>query len=122
MSISAWCDLNTTSNIFKLHDNCPNVKGYCQKQVTFTPEQFQLEAVGFKNHMAKTFEGTQTEWKKLSKPAMSTLASVIGLAVEEKSKNPQVGRAATKFLKSNNGGKVLSPTDMHGNGFRLQSM
>ena len=61
LSISAWCDLNTTSNILKLHDNCPNVKGYCQKQVTFTPEQFQLEAVGFKNHMAKTFEGTQTE-------------------------------------------------------------
>ena len=47
MSNIAWCDLNS-KNILILHDYCPNPKCKCQKQITFTPEQFQMEGSGFK--------------------------------------------------------------------------
>ena len=30
---------------------CHNPKCKCQKQITFTPKQFQLEGAGFKNTM-----------------------------------------------------------------------
>ena len=39
-----------------------------------------------------------------------------------KTKNPKVGSATTNILKSISGGKVLSLTDMHGNGLRLKVM
>ena len=42
MSNSAWCDLNKTCTVLKLHDFCHNPKCKCQKQITFTPNQFQL--------------------------------------------------------------------------------
>ena len=51
MSKSAWTDLNSKGNIIKLHDNCLNPKCGCQKIITFTPHQFQLELAGFKNTM-----------------------------------------------------------------------
>ena len=40
MSNSAWCDLNKNCTVLKLHDFCHNPKCKCQKQITFSPNQF----------------------------------------------------------------------------------
>ena len=53
MSNSAWCDLNEKCTVLKLHDMCHNPKCKCQKQITFSPSQFQLEGNGLKNTMKK---------------------------------------------------------------------
>ena len=44
------------------------------------------------------------------------------MAVSAKTKNPKVGQATAKILKSMSGGKILSLTDLHGNGLRLKVM
>ena len=49
MSNSAWCVLNKNCTVPKLHDMCHNPKCKCQKQITFSPNQFQMEGAGFKN-------------------------------------------------------------------------
>ena len=59
-SNSAWCDLNSTGDILKLHGIYPKPKCQCQKQFTFTPRQFQLEGARVINKSQKTFKGTQT--------------------------------------------------------------
>ena len=120
MSNSAWCDLNKNCTVLKLHDMCHNAKCKCQKQITFSPKQFQLEGAGFKNTMKKIFKRSQTAWSKFLKPTINTLAPVIGMAVGAKSKNKQVGAATTNILKSLTGGKILSLTDMHGRGLILK--
>ena len=122
MSNSAWCDLNKNCTVLKLHDMCHNPKCKCQKQITFSPNQFQLEGAGFKNTMKKIFKGSQTAWNKFLKPTINTLAPVIGMAIGAKRKNKQVGAATTNILKSLTGGKILSLTDLHGNGLRLKVM
>ena len=101
---------------------CNNPKCKCQKQITFSPNHFQLEGAGFKNTMKKIFKGSQTAGKKFLKPTINTLAPVIGMAVGAKRKNKQVGAATTKILKSLTGGKILSLTDTHGRGLRLRVM
>ena len=53
MSNSAWCDLNSKADILKLYDLCSNPKFKYQKQITFTPSQFQLEGPGFRSTMKK---------------------------------------------------------------------
>ena len=55
MSNSAWFDLNSKGNILKLPDKSPNPKCHCQKIITFTPEQLQLEGSGFKKTRKKIF-------------------------------------------------------------------
>ena len=72
------CDLNSKGKIMELHDKSPKSKCNCQKQITVTPKQFQLEGSGFRNKMAEIFSGTQTAWNKILKPAVSTLAPVNG--------------------------------------------
>ena len=57
MSNSAWRDLNKNCTVLKLHDMCHNPKCKCQKQITFSPNQFQLEGAGFKNTMKKILRG-----------------------------------------------------------------
>ena len=42
------------------------------------------------------------------------------MAVSAKTKNPNVGHATVNILKSIWGGKILSLTDMHRNGLRLE--
>ena len=101
MSNSAWCDLKKNCTVLKLHDMCHNPTCKCQKQITFSPNQFQLEGAGFKNTMKKIFKGSQTAWHKFLKPTINTLAPVIGMAVGAKSKNPKVGAATSNILKSN---------------------
>ena len=120
MSNSAWCDLNKNCTVLMLHDMCHNPKCKCQKQITFSPNQFQLEGSGFKITMKKKFKGSQLGWSKFLRPTINTLASVIGMAVGAKSKNAKVGAATTNKLKSLSGSKILSSTDMHGNGLRLK--
>ena len=44
------------------------------------------------------------------------------MAASAKTKNPKVGQATTNILKSISGGKILSLTDMHGNGLRFKMM
>ena len=122
MSISAWCDLNKICTVLNLHDMCHNPKCKCQKQITFTSNQFKLEGAGFKNTMKKIFKGSQIAWSKFLKPTINTLAPVIGIAVGAKSKNAKVGAATTKILESLTGVKILRLTDMHGNGLRLKVM
>ena len=122
MSNQAWTDLNSKSNILKLHDKCPNPKSGCQKIITFAPHQYMLEGGSFKSKLQKIFRGTQTAWNKFSKPAVNVAAPFIGMAVSAKTKNPKVGQATTNILKSINGGKILSLTDMHGRGLRLKIM
>ena len=53
MSNSAWCDLNKNCTVLKLHDMCHNPKCKCLKQITLSPNQFQLEGNGFENAMKK---------------------------------------------------------------------
>ena len=120
MRNSAWCDLNKNCTVLKLHDMCHNPKCKCQKQITFSPNRFQLECGGFKNTMKKIFKGSQTAWNKFFKPTINTLAPTIGVAVGAKIKNVKVGAATTNILESLTGGKILSLTDMHPNGLRLK--
>ena len=60
VSNSAWCDLNKNCTVLKFHDMCHNPKCKCQKQITFSPNQFQLEGAGFKNTIKKIVKGSQT--------------------------------------------------------------
>ena len=101
---------------------CHNPKCKCQKQITFSPNQFQLEGAGFKNTMKNIFKASQTAWSKFLKPTINTLAPVIGMAVGAKTKNAKVGAATTNKLKSLTGGKIRGLTDMHGRGLRLKVM
>ena len=122
MSNSAWCDLNKNCTVLKLHDFCHYPKCKCQKQITFTPKHFQLDRGSIKSKLQKFFKGTQTAWNKFLKPAINATAPFMGMAVSAKTKNPKVGQATTNILKSFSGGKISSPTDMHGNGLRLKVM
>ena len=122
MSNSAWCDLNKICTVLKLHDMCHNPKCICQKQITFSPNQYQMEGSGLKNKLKSIFRGTQTAWNKFPKPAIKVTAPFIGMAVTAKTKNPKVGQATTNILKSISGGKILSLTHMHGRGLRLKVM
>ena len=123
MSNSAWTDLNSKSNVLKLHDKSPNPKCGCQKIITFTPHQYMLEGGSIKSKLRKKIKGTQTAWNKFLKPAINATAPFIGKAVSAKTKNPRVGQATTNILKLISGSKILSLTDMHsGAGLRLKVM
>ena len=117
---SPWCDLNKHCTVLKLHDMCHNPKCKCQKQITFTPKQFQLEGGSIKSKLQKIFKVTQTAWNKFLKPAINGTAPFIGMAVSAKTKNPEVGQATTNIFKSIPRGKISSLTDMHGNGLGLK--
>ena len=101
---------------------CHNPKCKCQKQITFSPNQFQLEGAGFKKTMKKLIKGSHTAWNKFLKPAVNVAAPFIGMAVSTKTEKPKVGQATTNILKSISGGKILSLTDLHGNGLRIKVM
>ena len=79
--------------MFSVHVMCPNAQCECQKQITFTPKLVQLERAGFKNTMRRIFKGNRKAWYNFLKPAVKTVAPVIGMAIGGKSKNPQIGQA-----------------------------
>ena len=123
MSNSAWCDLNKNCTVSKLHDMCHNPKCNCQKQSTFTPQQFQLEGGSIKSKLKSIFKGKQTASNKYLKPALNVASPFIGMVVSAKAKNPKIGQATTSIFKSIAGGKILSSTDMHsGAGLRVRVM
>ena len=122
MSKSARCDLIKKYTVLKLHDMCHNPKCKCQKQITFSANQFQLEGGSIKNKLKPIFRGTQTAWNKFLKPALNLASPYVGKAVSAKIKNPKIGQATRNILKSLTGGKFLSLTDMHGRGLRLKVM
>ena len=118
MSNSAWCDINIKGDILKLHAKCP--KCDCEKIITFTPLQYMLEGGSIKSRVQKTFKGTQSAWHKFLRPAINATAPFIGVAVSAKTKNPKFGKATANILICISGGKILSLTEIHGNGLRLK--
>ena len=59
MANSAWCDVNSKSDILKLHDKCPNPICKSQKIITFTPRQYMLEGGSIKTKLKSIFRGTK---------------------------------------------------------------
>ena len=86
MSNSAWCYLKKDCTVLKLQDMCHNPKCKCQKQIIFTPRQFQLEGASIRSKLRKIFRGTQTAWNKFLKSGVKVAAPFIGMAVSAKIK------------------------------------
>ena len=122
MSNSAWCDLNKNCTVIKLHDQCNNPKCKYQKQITFSPQQFQLEGGSIKCKLQKNFRVTKTAWNEFIKPGLKKATPILSAAVAAKTKNPQSAQVTNSVLKTLTGGKILSLTDMHGRGLRLKVM
>ena len=122
LSNSAWSDINSKGDILKLHDKCPNPKCNCQKIITFTPHHYMLEGGSIKSKLQKIFKGTKKAWDSFIKPGLKMATPLISAAVAAKTKNPQSAQITNNILKSLTGGKILSLTDMHGNGLRLKVM
>ena len=122
ISNSALTDLNSKGNILKLHDKCPNPKCSCQKIITFTPHQYMLEGGSIKSKLQKIFRGTKKIWDNFFKPGLKMATPLISAAVAAKTKNPQSAQVTNSILKSLTGRKILSLTDIHGNGLRLRVM
>ena len=122
MSNSACYDLNKKCTVLKLHDMCHNPKSNCQKHITFTPKRFQLEGSGSKNTKRKMFKGTEKTGSNFFRQGLKTASPIIPAGVVAKTKNPHAGQVTSKILKQLTGGKILSLTDLHGNGLRLKVM
>ena len=122
MSNSGWCDSNKSCTVLKLHDMCHNPKCKCQKQITFTSNQFQLEGNGCKNTMKKIFKGSQTAWNNFLKPALKIATPIVSAGVAMNTKSPQSAQVTSIIIKSLKGRDILSLTDMHCNGLRLKVM
>ena len=122
MSNSDWGDLNKNCTVVKLHDVCRNPKCICQKQITFTPKQLQLEGSVFKNTMKNFFKGTEKMWNYFSKPGLKIATPINSAGVAAKTKNPQSAEITSNILKSLTSGKNLSLTDLHGHGLRFKFM
>ena len=122
VSNSAWCDSNSKGNILKLHDKCTKPKCYCQKFITFTPNQYMLEGGSIKSKLQKNFRGTKKAWDSFINPGLKMATPLISAAVAAKSNNPQSAQVTNSILKSLTGGKILSLTDMHGRGLSLKVM
>ena len=71
MSISAWCDLNKNCTVLNLHDMCHNPKSNCQKQITFSPDQFRLQGAGLKNTMKKNLKALKQFGTNFSNPLLT---------------------------------------------------
>ena len=122
MSNSAWTDLNSKANMLKLIDKCPNPKCGCQKIITFTPHQYMLEGGSIESKLQKIFRGTKKAWDSFLKPGLKMATPLLSAAVAAKAKNPQSAQVTNKILNLLRGGKLLSLTDIHGNGLRLKVM
>ena len=72
--------------------------------------------------LQKIFKGTKKARDSSIKPGLKMATPLISSAVVAKSKNPQSAQVMNSILKSLTGGKILSLTDLHGNGLRLKVM
>ena len=100
MSISAWCDLKKHCTVLKLQDICHNPECNCEKQITFTPNQFQSKGSGVKNTMKKIFKGTEKMWNNSIKPGLKIASPIISAGVAAKTKNPQSAQITSNVSKS----------------------
>ena len=122
MSSSAWTDINSKGDRLKLHNNCPNPKCGCQKIIIFTPHQYMLEGGAIKGKLQKIFRGTGKACDSFIKPGLKMATPLMSAAVAAKTKNPQSAQTTNNILISLTGGRILSLTDLHGNGLRLKVM
>ena len=100
MSNSAWCDLNKNCTVLKLHDMCHSSKCRCQKQIIFSPKQFQLEGGSIRSKLKSICKATKTAWDDCLKPALKIATSNVSAGVGKKTKNRQSAQITNKFLKS----------------------
>ena len=101
---------------------CHNPNCICQKQITFTPKQFQLEGGSIKIKLQKKLRETKKAWDSFIKPGLKMATPIISAAVTAKTKNPESAQVTNSILISFTGGKIMSLTDHHGNGLRLKVM
>ena len=87
MSNSAGCDSDKHCSVLKLQDMCHNPKCSRQKQITFTPKQFQHEGGSIKSKLQKAFKGTQTAWNKFLEPGLKMATPLITATIAVKTKN-----------------------------------
>ena len=121
MSNLSLCDLNNHGSLLKVHDMSPNTKCKGQKQLTFTPNQFQLEGAWFKN-TKKKIKGTERMWNNFIRPALKIASRIISTTVAAWTKSPQLPEITSAILKSLTGSKIFSLTDFHSQGLRLRVM
>ena len=81
-----------------------------------------LEGGLIKSKLQKFFRGTKKAWDSFIKLGLKMATPLISAAVAAKTKNPQSAQITNNVIKSLTGGKILSLTDMHGNGLRLKIM
>ena len=87
MSNLSLCDLDNEVNLLKVQDTFPNTKCKCQKQLTFIPNQFQLEGAGFRNETKKKYIETEKTRITFVKPGLKKTSPV-----------PSAGVAANQIL------------------------
>ena len=122
ISNSAWCDVNIKGYILKLHDKCPNPECGCQKIIRFIPHQYMLEGRSIKSRLQKIFRGTKKAWDSFLKPGLKMATPLISAVAAAKTKNPQSAQFTNSILKWLTSGKILSLTNLYGNGLRLKVM
>ena len=81
-----------------------------------------LEGGSIRSRLQKTFRGVKKAWDSFIKTGLKMATPLISAAVAAKTQNPQSAQVTNSILKSLTGGKILSLTDMHGNGLRLKVM
>ena len=65
---------------------CQNPNCNCQKQIIFTPKQFQPEGESIKSRLQKVFRGTKKTWDSLIEPGSIVATPLISAAVAAKTK------------------------------------
>ena len=63
ISNSSCSDLGSRGDTLKLHDIFHYPRCKCQKQINFTPRQFQFESDGIRNANENIVEETENRWK-----------------------------------------------------------
>ena len=81
-----------------------------------------LKGGSIKSKLQEIFRGTKKSWDSFIRPGLKMATPLISAAVAAKTKNPQSAQVTTSILKSLTGGKILSLTDLRGNGLRLKVM
>ena len=92
--------MNKICTLLKLHDMCHNPKCKCQKQITFSPKQFQLEGGSIKSKLKSISKGTKKPWDSFIEPGLKMARPLISAAVAAKTKNPQSAQKTNNILKS----------------------
>ena len=79
-----------------------------------------MERGSIEIELKSIFCGSKTAWKKILKPTLNATVPKIGVALGPETKNPAVAKATRNILESTSGAKLLSLTDIYGNGLRLK--